>query len=89
VSRVRRSLLGLSVLGSGLFVAGCVGGGPPPVPLPSPVSCVAQYSPCVPIAADVDCAGGGGDGPVFVTGPIQVIGVDIYDLDPDGDGVGC
>jgi hypothetical protein len=44
---------------------------------------------CVPIASDVDCAGGGGDGPAYVRGPVRVVGQDIYDLDRDGDGVGC
>ncbi|WP_341715807.1 G5 domain-containing protein [Micromonospora sp. FIMYZ51] len=44
---------------------------------------------CVPIASDVDCAGGTGDGPAYVHGPVRVIGNDIYDLDRDGDGVGC
>jgi hypothetical protein len=44
---------------------------------------------CVPIASDVDCAGGSGDGPAYVRGPVKVIGDDIYDLDRDGDGIGC
>jgi hypothetical protein len=44
---------------------------------------------CVPIASDVDCAGGGGNGPAYVQGPVRVIGTDIYDLDRDGDGIGC
>lgn len=44
---------------------------------------------CVPIASDVDCAGGSGDGPAYVQGPVRVIGTDIYDLDRDGDGIGC
>lgn len=44
---------------------------------------------CVPIASDVDCAGGSGDGPAYVRGPVRVIGSDIYDLDRDGDGIGC
>jgi hypothetical protein len=44
---------------------------------------------CVPIASDVDCAGGSGNGPAYVQGPVTVTGVDIYDLDRDGDGVGC
>jgi hypothetical protein len=39
---------------------------------------------CVPIARDVDCAGGSGDGPAYVQGPVTVIGSDIYDLDRDG-----
>jgi hypothetical protein len=44
---------------------------------------------CVPIASDVDCAGGSGNGPAYVEGPVKVIGSDIYDLDRDGDGYGC
>src|SRR5690606_1979841 len=44
---------------------------------------------CVPIASDVDCAGGSGDGPAYVRGPVRVIGKDIYRLDHDGDGIGC
>jgi hypothetical protein len=52
-------------------------------------ACDPNYSGCVPIASDVDCAGGSGDGPEYVSGPVQVIGSDIYDLDRDGDGTGC
>lgn len=44
---------------------------------------------CVPIASDVDCAGGSGNGPEYVQGPVTVVGKDIYDLDRDGDGIGC
>jgi hypothetical protein len=43
----------------------------------------------VPIASDVDCAGGSGDGPAYVSGPVQVFGSDPYDLDDDNDGYGC
>jgi hypothetical protein len=43
---------------------------------------------CVPHTDDVDCAGEG-TGPVFVTGPIRVVGEDVYNLDPDKDGVAC
>jgi uncharacterized protein YabE (DUF348 family) len=59
--------------------------------VPKPASsCDPNYSgPCVPIASDVDCAGGSGNGPAYVTGPVKVIGTDIYDLDSDGDGTGC
>jgi resuscitation-promoting factor RpfB len=57
---------------------------------PKPASrCDPNYSGCVPIASDVDCAGGSGNGPAYVTGPVRVIGSDIYDLDRDGDGIGC
>jgi hypothetical protein len=51
--------------------------------------CDPNYSGCVPVASDVDCAGGGGNGPAYVSGPVRVIGTDIYDLDRDGDGVAC
>jgi hypothetical protein len=44
---------------------------------------------CVPIASDVDCSSGKGDGPAYVVGPVRVIGRDIYRLDADGDGIGC
>ena len=52
--------------------------------------CDSNYSgACVPIASDVDCAGGSGNGPAYVSGPVYIVGSDIYDLDRDGDGVGC
>jgi len=44
---------------------------------------------CVPIASDVDCAGGSGNGPAYVKGPVRVVGPDVYGLDRDGDGIGC
>ena len=53
-------------------------------------SCDPNYSgDCVPIASDVDCASGSGNGPAYVEGPVTVVGNDIYDLDSNGDGVGC
>lgn len=53
-------------------------------------SCDPNYAgACVPIASDVDCAGGGGNGPAYVQGPVRVIGKDIYGLDRDGNGIGC
>jgi hypothetical protein len=42
----------------------------------------------VPVASDVDCSGGSGDGPAY-TGPVSVIGPDEYDLDSDHDGSAC
>jgi hypothetical protein len=44
---------------------------------------------CVPVAGDVDCAGGTGHGRAYVQGPVRVVGRDIYGLDGDDDGVGC
>jgi hypothetical protein len=52
-------------------------------------NCRSGYRPCVPIASDVDCAGGSGNGPAYVSGPIRVTGSDPYDLDRDGDGIAC
>ncbi|WP_328524327.1 G5 domain-containing protein [Kribbella sp. NBC_00359] len=51
--------------------------------------CDPNYSGCVPIASDVDCSGGTGNGPAYVQGPVTVIGHDVYGLDRDGDGIGC
>jgi resuscitation-promoting factor RpfB len=59
-------------------------------PPPRQGACDPNYTgACVPIDSDVDCAGGSGNGPSYVSGPVQVVGTDIYDLDRDGDGVGC
>lgn len=41
-----------------------------------------------PDASDYDCAGGSGNGPYY-TGRVEVVGPDDYDLDRDGDGIGC
>jgi len=52
-------------------------------------ACDPNYDPCVPVDSDVDCAGGKGNGPSHVAGPVTVIGSDVYDLDRDHDGIGC
>jgi hypothetical protein len=57
-------------------------------PAPAP-ACHPSYSGCVPVADDVDCAGGSGNGPAYVSGPVNVIGPDVYGLDSDHDGIGC
>ena len=67
---------------------------PKPNPTPNPPAppaqnCDPNYSGCLdPNAYDYDCIGGSGDGPRY-TGPVRVLGDDQYDLDRDGDGVGC
>ncbi|MCT2587852.1 hypothetical protein [Actinophytocola gossypii] len=61
---------------------------PEPEPEPEP-ACDPNYSGCVPIASDVDCAGGSGNGPAYANGPVQVVGEDVYGLDRDGDGTAC
>jgi hypothetical protein len=55
---------------------------------PTPTDCQG-YSPCIPPGPDVDCSGGDGDGPRYVSGPVQVTGADPYGLDGDNNGVGC
>jgi hypothetical protein len=62
----------------------------PAVPLEQSSECDPNYSgACVPIASDVDCEGGSGNGPEYVDGPVTVDGDDIYELDRDGNGTGC
>lgn len=55
-----------------------------------PVSnCHPSYSGCLKMnAGDYDCSGGSGNGPNY-TSRVQVYGSDPFDLDRDGDGVGC
>jgi hypothetical protein len=62
--------------------------------LPAGPSAAQSWDPnydgaCVPVASDVDCAGGSGNGPAYVVGPVRIVGRDVYDLDRDGDGIGC
>ena len=52
-------------------------------------ACTPGYSPCIPPGPDVDCAGGSGNGPRYVQGPVTVTGSDPYGLDSDHDGIGC
>lgn len=59
-----------------------------PVAPPVSHSCTPGYRECLPPASDYDCAGGSGDGPQY-TGLVHITGSDPYDLDNDGDGVGC
>jgi hypothetical protein len=51
--------------------------------------CNPNYSGCVPNASDVDCAGGSGNGPAYLSGTARVTGDDVYDLDRDNDGTAC
>src|SRR5687768_6342815 len=51
---------------------------PPPLAVVTPVAppaderCNPNYRPCVPVDSDVDCVGGGGNGPSYVLGPVEV-----------------
>jgi len=60
-----------------------------PVVKKAPSNCDPNYSGCVPIASDVDCGGGSGNGPEYLYETVTVTGSDIYDLDRDGDGIAC
>lgn len=51
--------------------------------------CDTNYSKCVPVASDVDCKPGSGNGPKFVTGPKRVLKKDVYKLDVDKDRIAC
>ena len=64
---------------------------PAPTPGPAGADCTPGYSPCLPPAPDYDCAGGSGNGPAYTKPGVtyRVTGSDRYDLDSDGDGLGC
>ena len=78
-------------------------GEPPPAPKPTPQptprqpvsapnDCHDSYSNvCLtPGIGDYDCAGGSGNGPNYVAGPVYVVGDDEFGLDGnDNDGIGC
>jgi hypothetical protein len=78
-------------------------GGPRAAPAPAtaappPFSQVNPRAGCDPSYPDVclhdgvgdyDCAGGGGNGPNYVRGPLRVLQPDPFDLDHDGNGTGC
>lgn len=62
---------------------------PPPASAPNKRCHPSYKGACLdPDASDYDCAGGSGNGPYY-TGRVEVVGPDEYDLDRDGDGVGC
>lgn len=89
----------VSAHSGGLDAAGCHAGSQPyhchraqpvtPQAQSTANGCNSNYEGCVPNASDVDCAGGSGNGPEYVSGPIRVIGTDVYGLDRDGDGYAC
>ncbi len=77
----------------GTVVALVVAKAPPPPPATTaPRNCDPAY-PDVCLhdgIGDYDCAGGTGNGPNYVDGPIRVLPPDPFDLDGnDNDGIGC
>ncbi len=74
----------IHALGLALMLTGSIGNAA------AEAKCHPSYQgKCVPIASDVDCAGGKGDGQEYVEGPVIVVGPDVYGLDADGDGIAC
>lgn len=65
----------------------------PAIPPPSSATdppCHPSYSGiCLPFTTRVDCAVTGGPGPIYANGPFRVVGPDVYNLDPDRNGIGC
>lgn len=66
----------------------------PPVPtkaVPAPAACHPAYpDECLRTGiGDYDCAGGSGNGPNYVTGPVRVLPPDPFGLDANHDGTGC
>ncbi len=65
--------------------------GPPPTQPPGRAGCDPSY-PDVCLqdgVGDYDCAGGSGNGPHYVEGPIRVLAPDPFGLDRDHNGIGC
>lgn len=60
------------------------------VPSESSQNCTPGYHPCLLQVNDYDndCEGGTGDGPLFAP-RVKVFGNDLYQLDSNGDGIGC
>lgn len=67
---------------------------PEPAPEPTPDCDPSYTNVCIPVgSADYDCAGGSGNGPNYISGPVyvrhDVANPDPHGLDRDKDGVGC
>ena len=60
---------------AGALGAWALGGGP------QSEECTPGYTPCVPVATDLNCPD--------IGFRVQVTGEDVYELDRDGNGVGC
>jgi hypothetical protein len=76
----------------GLLIVGAIAeGGKPPPRQSLAGGCDPHYvsKTCVPIAEDVDCTPGSGNGPAYVSGPFEYTGEDIYGLDRDHNGIAC
>jgi hypothetical protein len=96
ISQSRRTAAGVRP-GSRITLVVAKAPPPPPTTAPPPPTtapqrdCDPSYPDvCLdPDAEDYDCAGGSGNGPEYVDGPIRVRPPDPFDLDREGDGWGC
>jgi len=63
----------------------------PPTPVPTVDNCHPSYvGACLIVGiGDYDCAGGSGNGPNYVYESVRVVGYDEFQLDGNGDGIGC
>jgi len=92
ISQSRRS--GTSVA-PGAVVTLVIAKAPPPTTPPSTAAPSQNCDPAYPDdclqdgIGDYDCAGGSGNGPNYVEGPITVLPPDPFGLDGNRDGVGC
>lgn len=80
----RRAESGARGAGSGLWKS-CARPAPVTPVAPPSGGCHPSYSPCLPVADDLDCA----DVRALGKAPVRVLGSDPYRLDGDGDGFGC
>jgi hypothetical protein len=82
-----KAILGVILVTVVLLAAGCGASAPA---VDEAQACHSSYGgACLdPNASDYDCMGGSGDGP-FYTSLVRVVGPDVFDLDRDGDGIGC
>lgn len=79
VAMENAAIIGIAAVATGVaVVAACSNGCGAP-----------SYRPSSYAGTDYDCAGGGGNGPLFIQGPFRLTGPDIYGLDRDGDGIAC
>lgn len=51
--------------------------------------CDVNYEKCVPVASDVDCKPGSGNGPKYLSSAKKVLKKDVYKLDSDKDKIAC
>jgi hypothetical protein len=77
---------------AGVMALGLIGSAHAQTPGEGQPRCTPGYRPCIRnLRSDVDCAGGGGNGPRYTRPGVvySVHGSDRYDLDADNDHRGC